>query len=533
MTTTRAEGTGELSLLLHAHLPYVRHPEHESHLEEHWLFGALIECYLPLLSAFESLVDLGLGRTLTMSVSPTLLAMLRDPLLLKRFDRHLHDLTTFVSGEAMRAQKTRLFSAVRFHEARLDTIRATWSAIDCDVPSALAHYEQRGLIELATTPATHAFLPMFEGAPQIWNAQIATAVRIHREVFGRPPRVFWLPECGYADGIDRALLAHGIRATVVETHGLLLAQPRPPHGPYAPVVTPAGLIVAGRDPASSRQVWSRAEGYPGHADYREYHRDLAFATPIDRLGPLAPAGDRVQLGIKPWRITGPSEEKEPYDAERAEERARTHARDFVARKEAQVDALGGAISSPLLVAPFDAELFGHWWFEGPTFLREVLLAAHRSPTLRAVAFGDAVCGRDVAECEIAPSSWGQGGYGGPWLGHAAAAFFLPLRTQAEDLKHLVQTFENNHDFFVQRALRRACREVLLTEASDFQFLLHFEQNAGYARRRLETHLQEYARLAAALRDGTHARGLDDSEPYDTLAAGIRPSDFSGAREGET
>ena len=72
---------GYLSIILHAHLPFVRHPEHDKFLEESWLFEAVTETYLPLIQIFENWRRDQLPAHITLSLSPTLCAMLLELIL--------------------------------------------------------------------------------------------------------------------------------------------------------------------------------------------------------------------------------------------------------------------------------------------------------------------------------------------------------------------------------------------------------------------------------------------------------------------
>ena len=162
----------------------------------------------------------------------------------------------------------------------------------------------------------------------------------------------------------------GIRFTILETHGITRADHRPRYGVYAPIYCPSGVAAFGRDPDSSRQVWSSTEGYPGDYDYREFYRDIGYDLDLDYIRPyIHPDGIRIDTGIKYYRITGKDDHKEPYVPEWAERKAETPRGAFPGRADQTGRASGGLMDrKPLIVAPYDAELFGHWWFEGPRWL---------------------------------------------------------------------------------------------------------------------------------------------------------------------
>ena len=404
---------GALALVLHAHLPFVRHPAHEDFLEERWLFEAVVESYLPLLRVLEGWERDGIPGSWALSVSPTLASMLADPLLRSRLGQHLERLARLASDEEQRhSLHPGLQHAAAFHVRRLALASRIWEDIGGDVLGAWRRWSDAGRIELMTCAATHALLPLAAETPLAVHAQVQVAAEEHRRFFGRSPRGFWLPECAYSPAVEPALRKAGVEWTVLETHGLLHATPSPSRGILGPIRTSSGLACFGRDPGSARQVWSRDVGYPGDPRYREFHRDIADDAEWNYLAPhAAGTGNRVPTGIKLHRVTGPGPDKEPYDPHAASVAVHEHARHFV---DARLRWLGGRIDDspvpPMVVAPYDAELFGHWWMEGPDFIDAACRESARrglnwtNPGLHLDRFPDLPMAMPAA------SSWGEGGH---------------------------------------------------------------------------------------------------------------------------
>jgi 1,4-alpha-glucan branching enzyme len=489
--------TGFVGIVLHAHLPYVRHPEHARPLEERWLHEALWESYLPLIDVLDRLGRDGVAANVTVSVSPPLAAMWCDDLLKRRFEDHLARLDHLAAREAARPS-TEAWAArlLDFYRVRIERARATWDRIDGDPLGALASMRRAGLIELWTSSATHAYLPGLARARPSIRAQIRLGAAAFRALSGAAATGMWLPECAFDPSLDADLRRGGVRCSVLDGHGLELARPRPPCGVAAPVLSPQGVAYFGRDPGSSEDVWSRRTGYPGHASYREFYRDVGFDLPEASLaGELGPFGTRLMTGLKLHRITG-SAAKEPYDPGRAEEQARAHAADFVARREARLSSLAAEVPAPVLVAPFDAELFGHWWFEGPIFLEHVLrglAASARRGDAAATTLGAYLAEHaELAVCEPAASSWGEGGYGEVWTGHEAARLWRHVH-HAE--RRVLAALDGRRDAsdVRGRALDQAIRELLLLQASDFAFMLHRREMSEYAEARVRTHVRNVDR----------------------------------------
>ena len=492
---------GYLALVLHTHLPFVRHPEHERPLEERWLHEALIECYLPLLGVFHALDRDGVPFALTMSLTPPLAAMLRDPLLRSRFEDHLARLSALARREVARLEADPYFGPVAaFYVERLAEVQATWERVGGDVVGALAGYHAQGKVELIACSATHAYLPGLLPVRSALRAQLRLGVSAFRHLVGHEPMGMWLPECAYEPSYDADIAAAGVRYTILDGHGIVNATPRPPFEVYHPIVSPSGVAFVGRDDESSRQVWSREAGYPGDVYYRDFYRDIGFDLPEAQLeGELGPYGVRIMTGLKYYRITGRTDQKAPYQPGVAEERAREHAADFVRNREGQIAHLASMMPvPPLVVAPYDAELFGHWWFEGPRFLEWLFRHAHEARgrgvlepiTLRAYLE------RHPTALLATPSasSWGAGGFGEVWVGPAAAPFWRHVHHASRRVDALLLT-HRRADGVRGEALDLCVRELLLLQTSDWPFILKTGSVVEYAEARIRAHAHRVERLA--------------------------------------
>ena len=262
---------GYLMLVLHAHLPYVRHPEHEEFLEEDWFYEGITETYIPLIEMAERLTNEGVDFKLTMSLTPPLLSMLADPLLQERYLTHIKRLVELAEKEVERTRWQPEFH--RTAHLYLDRFRrACWvfsEQYHRNLLNAFRKFQALGKFEIITCGATHGYLPLTVNR-NVQRAQIAVAVQTHQKFLGVPPRGIWLPECGFEPGVDEILRENGIRYFFTDTHGIFYGTPRPKYGVYAPVYTKSGVAVFGRDVESSKQVWSSKEGYPGDYHYRDF-----------------------------------------------------------------------------------------------------------------------------------------------------------------------------------------------------------------------------------------------------------------------
>ncbi|HEY1661251.1 MAG TPA: 1,4-alpha-glucan branching protein domain-containing protein [Verrucomicrobiae bacterium] len=499
---------GCLSIILHAHLPFVRHTEHEKFLEESWLFEAITETYLPLLQIFEGWHRDGMDTPITLSLSPTLCSMLADPLLQQRYERYLNDLIALAEKEIHRTHWDRAYRELAWmYHHRFTTIRDAWDFYRKDLLGAFRKFQDDGRMEIITTAATHALLPMLVNHPSSIRAQILTARDHYKSCFGREPRGIWLPECAYVEGVEAFLQEANIRWFILDTHGVLHARPRPRYGTFAPLFTPNGIAAFGRDYDSSRQVWSQREGYPGDPRYRDFYRDIGFDLDFDYVKPYLPASDtRGFTGIKYFRITG-KENKEIYDRGAALQAAGEHAQHFLNERTAQVSRLAGLLDRPpLIVAPYDAELFGHWWYEGPEFLdyfaRKLF---YDQKTVGMITPGDYLHRYPTNQIGTpSASTWGEEGYLRVWLNDKNEWIYPHLQIAQERMNTLAKKFPKATGLKA-RALKQAARELLLAQSSDWPFIMRTGTSPDYARRRFKEHLLRFI----SLHDQLTATGVDE------------------------
>ena len=489
---------GYLSLILHAHLPFVRHPEHEKFLEESWLFEAITETYVPLLQVMENWRRDGVQAPITLSLSPTLCAMLLDPLLRTRYARHLDGLIELAEKEIHRTHWDRHFRELAWmYHHRFCLVRDTWRTYEGDLIRGFKRLQDENRIEIITTAATHGLLPLIANHPPSVRAQILTARDHYRSCFGRDPRGILLPECAYMAGVEEFLQEANIRWFTLDSHGVLHARPRPRFGTFAPVFTPNGIAAFGRDFDSSRQVWSKREGYPGDPRYRDFYRDIGFDLDFDYVRPHLPSPEnRGFTGIKYYRITGGAGEKQIYRRDHALEAASGHARHFMDERIAQIQKVAGILQHPpIIVAPYDAELFGHWWYEGPEFLDFLARKLfNEQKVVSLITPGDYL--QKFPTHQIATpgaSSWGEEGYWHVWLNESNEWIYPHLQIAQERMSELARRHPEATGL-TARALRQAARELLLAQASDWPFILRAGTSPDYARRRVKDHLLRFIAL---------------------------------------
>ncbi|WP_269538684.1 1,4-alpha-glucan branching protein domain-containing protein [Cerasicoccus fimbriatus] len=469
-----------VSILLHAHLPYGLRPELPISMEECWLHETVLQCYLPLLELIGRLPK-AKEPMLAVSLSPTLLELWAHHEFPDRFAAHLDRFQAILQAEQDNAkhpaERRKLAAAMSTDlDAARDTFYHTHQA---NLPRAWAQLAKAGKVELLTTAATHAFLPAHQSSPLSRRLQIEAGVDTLQRRTGVTPRGFWLPECAYYPGLENDLESASIEWFAVENMG-------------QPIITecPNGVRALARNQALSRKVWDAQTGYPGHAAYREFHHDATHELSSEQAGLYRlPDGGNLPLGLKYWRVTG-SGDKAWYDAAAAKAQAETDAADFLA--SLTKDATG------LMFLPFDAELFGHWWHEGPHWLEQVLQNGAQIPQLNFSAPSAALADIEEAPVERPPAStWGRRSDYSFWINPETDWMYPLLKAADRALAELIETTPD--DTLHQRALQQLARELLLAQASDWPFMIRAGATKQYAEERLRRHFGRFQYLAMQMR----------------------------------
>ncbi|MCA9772285.1 MAG: DUF1957 domain-containing protein [Myxococcales bacterium] len=530
---TRVTRLGYLSLVLHAHLPFVRHPDHPTFLEEAWLFEGVLETYIPLLQAFERLERDRIPFRVTMSVSPTLCEMLADPILVDRTHQFLRDRVELARRELDRTRDGPVRGLAEWYFALFrDVLRTYEERWGRDLIAAFRHWRDTGSLEILSCGATHGYLPLMRSNRVAVRAQIRVARENYTKHFGRPPRGIWLPECAYYPGLDQILREEGFDHFVADTHALLDGAPRPGYGNFAPVLCPGSdVAVFARDYECSKQVWSSKEGYPGDPEYREFYRDIGFDLPLEDLKPCVhPDGIRTDTGIKYHRITGEVAlgDKALYRPDLARRRAWEHAANFVYNREQQCRYFTSEMDRPaLVIAPYDAELFGHWWYEGPLWIENVFRRLAETPSLESLTLEGYLDRHPTMQVvQPAESSWGYRGYHEYWLNGTNDWVYPHLHVIADRMVALARRFQAP-SALESRALKQAARELLLAQASDWAFIMTTGTTTEYAIQRTRTHVHRFHRLHEELLSGRiDERELARVEGLDSIFQEINPSVYA-------
>ncbi|HRP07651.1 MAG TPA: DUF1957 domain-containing protein [Gemmatimonadales bacterium] len=539
-------------LTLHSHLPWVLHHGRWPHGSD-WISEATLDTYLPLLALLDRAERDGIATPFTIGITPILAAQLAHPSYRKEVgDYFTHRLETIAEApESLRATgDDDLLPLVPFWRKHVKALHDLWEQLDGDLISAFRHHADAGRIELISSAATHGFLPLLARDESI-RLQLLVGRAEHLRHFGDLPRGCWLPECAYRPagawnpwpgasaqpnrvGIEEHLRYAGLRWVTVDPHiveaGHALSpyaggeattgderattsDTRSPYRAYrmAPVPArgrPVDILV--RDPEATAQVWSRHGGYPGDGRYLEFHKI------------------RYPGGLKFWRVTNPEADlgaKEPYRPEDAFDAVRWHADHF--RDVLRDVASRADTGDTTIVAPFDTELFGHWWFEGVDWLGE-LFAGFDGGVLRPVSGSAMLADAPPATAvEMRAGSWGKDGDFSMWLSDQVAWTWQRLWPLEERFWNAVPHALEHQA--VTPVLEQAARELLLAQSSDWQFIISTGAAGDYATKRFTEHCDALESLLPALEGGsgdldgaiaTAARLREIDGPFESLAGAI-------------
>jgi len=515
-------------------MPYVLSHGKSPHGTD-WLFESAAECYLPLLDALSRLRDEGIHPRWTVNISPILAEQLDDPSFAAGFEAYcqekidfaIHDQRQFRAQGPMWMEGLAAFWQ-RVYTKVLVQFKQQWGR---SITDAFRFFQDEGYIEIITCSATHGYLPLL-GTDESIQAQIKLGVESYRARFGRQPRGIWLPECAYRPmydwkspvnegtgawprkGIEQYLEENGLEYFFLDSHMIRGGEPLGTYGANFPqlaemfarskrMFTPPaefrseyehyalsnGLVVFSRDPETTVRVWSGDTGYPGDPHYLEFHKQLY------------PGRHRY------WRISTNKTDlgtKLPYDPWEAYDNIPEHAADFVnVVKKTLANYKGQADREGTLVAMYDTELFGHWWWEGPEFLYEVARRMHAEPDLQMVSGGDVLDTEPARHTISLPEgSWGEGGYHYIWLNQDNHWTWERLYPAERKLRTMAREYADGP---AKLLVEQAARELLLAESSDWQFLISTWAARDYAEVRFEDHIARFERLAT-LCDRVHEGG---------------------------
>jgi 1,4-alpha-glucan branching enzyme len=524
---------GSFVLVLHSHLPYVLHHDR---MDEEWLMEAAAETYLPLLNAFYNLVNEGVSPRVTIGLSPVLAEQLRHPHFKFEFKKYCRmkiesaqrDREQFQGQDSHMAWLAQMWCD--FYSGLLQEFQEKYFE---DIVGSFRRLQDNGHIEIITCGATHGYFPLL-GRDTSIQAQVKMAVRSYGELFGRAPRGIWLPECGYRPagwwsnplpshswespqlrkGVDEFLSENDLEFFIVDHHQTMQAEPwdlpKSPMETYyvrAAQVPRKPVIVFSRDVELSRQVWEHEVGYPGDSVYLDFHKRHA------------------QGKHRYWKITDAKldmQYKQKYYPDDAfQRRVQEHAGHYKwLIKESLRNNFQNTGKATLIMTAFDAELFGHWWFEGPTFLYYLLKWIAADPEIDTATCSEYLSRQPAYNYVGLPeSSWGRDYNSTTWMNPEVYWAWEWIYSAEREVQELAKNFAHlMWDEPFRRIVRQAIRELMMLEASDWEFMISNWSTRDHAERRIGEHHSDFQRLVSMAWKWAVAQGHEISpDDWDFLS----------------
>ncbi len=529
--------TGYFTFVLHAHLPYVLSHGRWPHGTD-WLSEAAAETYLPLIQVLKELIDEGIKPHLTVDISPVLAEQLADDSFKEEFDEYLKQKITAAGKDAEEFYKydqSHLLEMAHFWEGFYQNLLDQFNAINRDIVGELRRLQDAGYLEIMTCAATHGYLPLLSRDESL-QAQIKAAFKSHRRHFGRAPRGIWLPECAYRPayrwkkpvdagtvsepyprkGVDEFLSENDLEFFIVDTTllkggrsaGVYIdrfeslrvlweqmekeykprkeEKEKSPRHVYLVSSAPEGkkpVAVFTRDSDTGLLVWSGEHGYPGDGNYLDFHKK------------------RFPGGHRYWAVTSAKSDladKVEYHRETALSRVPENAAHYAEvikgllnHHQRETGKIG------ILIAPYDAELFGHWWFEGPLFLKEVIRHIATDDSIELTGLGEHLDREHPIDLvQLPEGSWGQGGYHYIWLNQWTGWTWKHIYPTEDRMVELASKYKDSDNRLLVDIVKQAARELMLLSASDWQFLISTWSARDYAELRISEHFSDFNKLSA-------------------------------------
>lgn len=493
------------------------------YLEESWLFEAISETYIPLLSSFFKLIEEGIDFRITMSLTPPILSMLDNTLLKQRYIAYLKERIELCALEVERTKNNKEINKLskHYYEKYTNDLNFYLNFAKSDLISLFKLLQDLGNLEIITCGATHGYFPILYSNEKAIEAQIKVGVDTYKKYLGRNPKGIWLPECGYVPESDKYLKKYGIKYIITETHGILYADPTPVFGTFAPIISKGGIIAFGRDLESSRQVWSSITGYPGDPNFRDFYKDIGYEAPYDYILPyIAKNGVRVHTGIKYHSITGKTANKNIYNLARAKQIVEMQAEHFMHSREKQIlDVKQGLLNKPIILCPYDSELYGHWWYEGPHFIYSLFKKIYYDTTIfKCITPSEYIATYPNMQLSTpCRSSWGANGYSEVWLNNTNDYAHKHLLKLCDKMVECATLYKNVEDKLITRALNQMARELLLLQSSDWLFIITNGTMVEYAHKRIKDHTGRFNALYDMVKNNSiHEHYLKNLELKDDI-----------------
>jgi 1,4-alpha-glucan branching enzyme len=491
-----------ISLVLEAHLPYVKEYSTEDNLsltgEESRFFESVSQTFLPLLEVLDRLENEHIPFRLGLAISPVLIHMLSDEHQIKKYLHYTDKQIEFGEKEMQRTANDEELNklARNYYNKLVDRRIAFTERYGKNILKAFDYYRRKGKVEILGSCATNAFLPFISHNAESLQAQMEVPVSGYRRHFGGCPQGFWLPALGWNSAVEPYLRAYNYIYSIVDSHGLLYGSPLPEKGSFYPVKTPNGSSVFARDYYSIKEI----EKISCDEIFMDSDRDVGYELPSEDVSLfLSTDGERHRTGYKYWTHSGGR--LDIYNQQAASEKVVQYTRQFLEKTIARLkEASLHMNETPLCLYANNADYFGRFWHEGMFFIESLFRLAAEYHDLQFVNLSEYLFKQNLSSFQVVTpeySSWGESGYAQTWLDASNDWIYRHLARSMERMTELAERFPDDTGL-KERALNQAAREILLAQSSDWPALLYKQDSTEYARTQAENALRNFTTIYEAL-----------------------------------
>lgn len=508
---------GILQFVLHGHLPFIKHPDYKNFFEETWFFEAITEVYLPILKTFYKLEKENINFRITVSFSPPLIEMFEDKTLINKYTYYLKNIIKIAEFENQNSKSKEERELSYYFLNNLKGLEVLFSdKLSRNILQGFKEFQEKGNIQMIICNGTHNFLPAFKNKDYLINSSINISKYIYNKKFNGFPKGIWLAEMGYFEGLDVYLKKAGIDFTFLNFNSIYN------ENFYNPLKTDNNLIFYVRDPQTNDKIWDANVGYPGNKYYREFYSDISFEKDHYILKEFNQKyGTKTSTGIKYKAITDKNisiDKKNYYKPKKAKFQIKRDVIDFLNDKKIQIDKLceNNYDFIPVLTAPFDMELFGHWWYEGPEFLFELFKTIDNCDFL-VTDYHDSIIKKTKTVLQNPKmSSWGDKGYSNTWVDKTNIWIYPYVETTYS----IILKYKNNNlSELENRIYSQMLREFFLLVSSDWYFLIYNDSSKDYSEMRIKNHIINFFALDKMLNNSSkivNKKVLEDLEKINSI-----------------
>ena len=504
-----------ISLVFEAHLPYVREFSKEDDYtqigKEGRFFSFVSDTLLPLLDILYRLENDHIPFRIAVAISPIICHMLNDELLQKKYLHYLDKQIEFGKKEIDRtANNAGLNNLARYYHDQITERKIAYTErYEKNLIKAIDIFRRKGKVEILAGCATNAYLPFISQNPESMQAQMEIPLSSYRRHFGSAPQGFWLPSLGWTNELEPFLKDYNYTYTILDSHGLLFANPTPEKGCFFPVKTPNGTFILGRDYHAVREI----NKYTACELYRNNDRDAGYELPPDVVSQfLTEDGERHRTGYKYWSHTavssgavngqtGDTNEQNIYNPQAASAKVEEHAKAFLENMTARLEEVSKYMNeAPVSITALTAGSFGYFWYEGLQFIETLFRLASGYSGLKMICPSEYIFKQNLSSIQVVSpenSSSGVHGYAETWLNVSNDWIYRHMLRAMERMTELAERFPDDTGL-KERALNQAAREILLAQSSDWPSLLYKQDSTEYAHNKAENALRNFTTIYEAL-----------------------------------